>query len=100
MQQLATRLNIPFIILDFPLSKKELFRRVELRSKQAGQVSEATSEVLKNQLGQAQPMTISEEQNIIKVHPDSSPETIATLINSRSSNHYQSKTGFSFNLQG
>ncbi len=85
MQQLATHLNIPFIILDFPLSKKELFRRVELRSKQTGQVSEATSEVLKNQLEQAQPLTASEEQSVIKVHPDSSPETIATLINSRSS---------------
>ena len=85
MQQLATRLSVPFIILDFPLNKEELFRRIELRNKQAGQVSEATFDVLKKQLEQAQPMAISEEQNIIKINPDSSPGIIAALINSRSS---------------
>lgn len=87
MRQLAAHLNIPFIILDFPLGKEELLRRVEMRSKQTGQISEATSEILKKQLEQAHPLTASEEQSVIKVHPDSLPKTIATLINSRNFDH-------------
>lgn len=80
MWQLAKELNVPHLILDFPLSEAELFRRVELRSRQTGQASEATPEVLKNQLEKHQPLNPPEEQCAIKVSPDSSPEAIAALI--------------------
>ena len=81
MQQLASRLESPFIILDFPLKKEELLRRVASRSRQSGQVSEATSEVLNKQWEQEPPLTTLENQACIKVHPDSSPEFIVDLIN-------------------
>jgi len=80
MRQLAEQLKIPFVILDFPVSRKELFRRVERRSHQTGSVSEATAIVLEQQLKIAQPLTTSEEQVTIKVQPGSSPEAIAALI--------------------
>ncbi|MEE4253581.1 MAG: AAA family ATPase [Desulfuromusa sp.] len=80
MRQLADQLDVPFIILDFPLSKKELFHRVELRSQQTGNVSEATAIVLEQQLKTAQTLTTSEEQVAIKVQPGSSPEALAALI--------------------
>ncbi|MFK5925764.1 MAG: AAA family ATPase [Desulfuromusa sp.] len=81
MQQLAIHLKNPFVILDFHLEEKELFRRINLRSSQSGQVSEATAAVLGKQLKRAQPLTKSEEELTIKVQPDSSAETIAALIN-------------------
>jgi hypothetical protein len=62
------------------LSKKELFHRVELRSHQTEEVSEATSIVLEQQLKIAQELTTSEEQVTIKVHPGSTPEAIAARI--------------------
>lgn len=80
MQQLAARLNVPFRILDFPLSEKELYNRVERRSKQPGQVSEATAAVLHKQMEQSQPLTPGEKRNVLKVHPDSLPEVIAAQL--------------------
>lgn len=80
MWQLADKLNVPFVILDFPLSKKELFHRVELRSHLTEEVSEATAIVLEQQLKIAQALTPAEERITIKVYPGSSPEAIAARI--------------------
>ncbi len=75
--QLATRLGVAFFILDFPVSEAELQRRVEQRRTQAGEISEATLEVLKQQLLSAEPLTTGEQKSAIRVLPDSSPATIA-----------------------
>ena len=80
MLQLASRLTVPFVILDFPLSETELFRRVELRSKKSGQISEADSNILRHQLDKQQPLSPEEERICIKVSPESSPQEIADQI--------------------
>jgi len=80
LQQLATRLGVAFVILDFPVSEAELQRRVEQRRTQAGQISEATPEVLKQQLLSADPLTSDEQKSAIRVLPNSSPESIAKLL--------------------
>ncbi|WP_321368121.1 AAA family ATPase [uncultured Desulfuromusa sp.] len=80
MRKLADQLQVPFAILDFPLSKTDLFHRVELRSRRKGEVSEATPAVLEQQLKTAQPLTTAEEQVTIKVQQDSSPDAIAARI--------------------
>lgn len=80
--QLARQLKVPFVILDFPLSEKELFRRIELRSCRAGEVSEANVSVLEQQLKMAQPLTGAEQQVTIKIQPDSSPAAIIAQVQS------------------
>lgn len=80
MQQLASKLQRPLLILDFPLSKEDLIRRVEQRSSQRRQVSEADVAVLNTQWQQAEPLTAEETQRYISVHPHSTPEQIAALI--------------------
>ncbi len=81
MRQLSRNLKIPFVILDFHLEEKELFRRINFRRTQSGQVSEATAAVLGKQLELAQPLTKSEEELTIKVYHDSSVEIVTALIN-------------------
>jgi aminoglycoside phosphotransferase family enzyme/adenylate kinase family enzyme len=77
MQQLAKRLKSQFIILDFSLREEELIRRVEKRSRQTAQVSEATVEVLSKQMQIAQPLSVAEKLSTIIIHPGSSAKAIA-----------------------
>lgn len=80
MRQLAEQLKVPFIILDFPLSRKELFQRVERRRHQNDEVSEATSSVLEQQLNTAQPLTSQEQQASFTIQQNSSAEAIAKQL--------------------
>ncbi len=79
MQQMAIDLEVPFVILDFPLPEEELIHRVEQRSRQTMQTSEATLDVLRKQLEQSQPLTATEKRSTLEVAPESSPKEIAAL---------------------
>ena len=82
MQQLAAKVSIRMVILDFPVSVEELFRRVGQRAQQAEQVSEADYAVLRRQIEQSQPLTEAEKKICIQVQPESCPEEIAARIKS------------------
>jgi len=79
--QLAGELQVPLIILDFPLAKEELHWRVEKRAQSAtGDASEAGIEVLEYQLEHAEPLTGIEKQHVITVHPCSTAEAVAEAL--------------------
>ncbi len=79
--QLAGQLQVPLIILDFQLTEGELRRRVEQRAQSAtGDASEAGIEVLEYQLEHAEPLTSSEKQQVITIHPDSSAAEVADTL--------------------
>lgn len=82
MQQLAAERNTRMVILDFPVSEEELFRRVRQRALQAEQVSEADCTVLRRQIERSQPLTEAEEEICIQVQPNSCPGDIAARIKS------------------
>lgn len=79
--RLATQLQVPFKILDFPLSEQELLRRLEHRSQQPNQISEATTAVLRKQQTAAHPLSAFEQQISQKVFANSSPEAILAKLN-------------------
>ncbi len=79
--RLAGELQVPLVILDFPLAAGELRRRIEHRAHSAtGDASEAGIEVLEYQLEHAEPLSASEKQQVITIHPDSSAEAVADAV--------------------
>lgn len=77
---LATTLQIPRIILDFPVPVPELRRRIQQRMTQERGASEASVEVLDYQLAEQQPLDEQEQSLAMTVLPDSPPEEIAARI--------------------
>jgi len=64
---LADECGVPFRIIDFKASEQELYRRIERRRQLKNDVSEATSDVLKQQLASAQPLSVDELNYTITV---------------------------------
>jgi aminoglycoside phosphotransferase family enzyme/predicted kinase len=83
MRQLANRLRVPLVILDFPLGVKNLTQRVEGRAAQSGQISEATSEVLQYQLAHEEPLGRDELEETIQVLHDMHITEVAERITER-----------------
>lgn len=80
VRKLAEKYQAPFRILDFPLIDSELKKRLELRSGQAGSISEATVDVLDYQRVHEDPLDDQERADLISVHPQTQPEQIAGCI--------------------
>ncbi len=83
MRRLADNLKVPMIILDLPLAVQELERRIEQRTQQAGQISEATPAVLEDQRAHAEPFTDEELQAVLRVSPDLTAACLARRIAER-----------------
>ena len=69
-QRIASELNTAFIILDFQADEAELRARINRRSIQAIDVSEADSRVLDNQLRNQEPLDGQETKFCIKLNSD------------------------------
>lgn len=80
LQAVADRQQVPFSILEFCLPEAELFRRVGQRSRQAEQVSEADTAVLRQQLLHAEPLTTAERAHCLEIGSDRSPAAVAAEI--------------------
>lgn len=83
MYQLAVEQQVPLIILDFPLTEKELRQRVKQRREQKKQISEATEEVLEHQLAHQEPLNAMEIDHVIGINPNTEVEQIAKQVNLR-----------------
>lgn len=81
--RLAASLQIPLIILDFPVAVTELRRRIQRRITAGLDASEANAEVLDYQLAEQQPLDEQEQPLTITVHPDTMPEQVAARIYER-----------------
>jgi aminoglycoside phosphotransferase family enzyme/predicted kinase len=66
-QQLAEQCQAHFVILDFTADPESLRQRVISRSQQKDAISEATLEVLENQLESYQPLSDTEQQYCINI---------------------------------
>lgn len=83
LRQLAAKQQVPMVILNFSVSEDELRRRIQQRSATGGDQSEATLEVLAQQLSQLQPFTQEEQQQAITVSAAATPADIAAQIRER-----------------
>ena len=70
-QELAERLEVSFILLDFQVPEEMLRQRVVQRHRDRGDPSEATIEVLEAQLASQEPLTASELATAIPITPES-----------------------------
>jgi hypothetical protein len=66
-QQLAEQSQARFLILDFTADPESLRQRVISRSQQKDAISEATLEILENQLESYQPLTAAEQHHCIDI---------------------------------
>lgn len=64
---LASRLHVPLVILDFPVSRRRLRARVAARAARGGEVSEAGPAVLEAQFASAQPLAPDEMHALVRV---------------------------------
>ena len=67
--ELADRLQVPFLILDFQVPEEELRKRIEHRQKQAIDASEAGILVLKRQLSDYRPLAEIERRRALVISP-------------------------------
>ena len=82
--RLAGELQVPLIILDFPLAADELRRRVEQRTQGATEdATEATVEVLEYQLEHEEPLTKIEKKLAIRVHHNTAAEAVSASLRKR-----------------
>jgi aminoglycoside phosphotransferase family enzyme/predicted kinase len=70
-RKLAGECGVPFLIIDFQASEQELYRRIEQRRQLKNDASEATLEVLQQQLAAAQPLSADELACTISVDTES-----------------------------
>ena len=68
MRQLAERLKVPFLILDFQATDEQLRERIAERLKQAADPSEANLEVLEYQLKTREPLLPEEQAFVMPVN--------------------------------
>lgn len=66
-KQLADDCGAAFFIIDFQASEQALYQRVSLRQQQGDDASEATADVLRQQMLSAQPLSVSEQHDVITV---------------------------------
>ena len=83
LRSMATNLQIPLVVLDFPVPESELRRRIQGRTRQGADASEANAEVLDWQVVEQQPLDEQEQQTTITVLPDTPPEEVAAHIYER-----------------
>lgn len=69
MRDLAKRLDVPYVILDFEASEAQLRERITKRLEQGADPSEANLEVLEHQLKTREPLTPEEQLFVIAVKP-------------------------------
>lgn len=74
--QLAEQLKIPFLIVQTQAKKQTLIQRIEERSKQENNISEADQSVLGYQIANFQPLSIEEKENSISVDTERMPDLI------------------------
>jgi len=72
-RQLAGDLGVPFLILDFRVPESVLRERVGRRQQQGGDPSEATLNVLEQQLSTAEPLSGDELKYVLAVESDHLP---------------------------
>ena len=77
---LAGKLGLPCLILDCHASKEALERRIARRAEQGGDASEATIEVLEQQLATAEPLTADELAVTVVV--DNEKESAGEILSS------------------
>ena len=77
---LAANLQVPLLILDFPLPETELRRRIQQRTTEGDGISEANAEVLNYQLAEQQPLDRQEQELAMAVWPETTPEEITARI--------------------
>ncbi|MDX2479580.1 MAG: AAA family ATPase [Desulfuromusa sp.] len=80
MHQLALEQQVPLVILDFPLAEDKLRQRVKLRAGQTEQISEATEEVLDDQLTHEEPLNATEMCAVINIDPATEVAQIAKQL--------------------
>jgi aminoglycoside phosphotransferase family enzyme/predicted kinase len=80
LRRSAAELQIPLVILDFPVAEAELRRRVQQRAIEGDDVSDADIEVLNRQLATQRPLAEDERQRVITVSPDTTPAEVAARI--------------------
>ena len=68
MLELAERLQVPFIILDFQATEDQLRERITKRFEQGADPSEANLEVLDYQLKNREPLAPEEQASVISVN--------------------------------
>jgi predicted kinase len=69
-RDLATRLQVPFIILDFQADVAVLRERVEKRAATNADASDATVAILESQLRAEEPLSKAEQSNAIRITPN------------------------------
>ncbi len=70
MRELANRLNVPFMILDFKATKEQLRKRIRNRLKEGADPSEASLDVLEYQLKNQEPLGPEELEFSIPVNTE------------------------------
>lgn len=78
-KKLASKLEVPFIILDFSADKECLIKRIEARQKQRAEASEADINVLEYQLGSMKPLDPKEEKDTVFINTNSRMEHEAII---------------------
>ncbi|MDD5577729.1 MAG: AAA family ATPase [Methylobacter sp.] len=78
-RRLAADCGVPFFIIDFQASDKELINRIKQRQQQQNDASEATIEVLRQQQLSAQPLLEEERGCVITINTESS-NALETLL--------------------
>lgn len=78
--RLAREHQISLLILDFSLAEDELRRRLRFRANRPDTISEATEDVLNDQLIHHDPLNRSELKSVVNVHPLTKPEKIAERV--------------------
>jgi aminoglycoside phosphotransferase family enzyme/predicted kinase len=76
--QIAQSCDAPFLILDFHASEQELHRRIAWRQQQGNDPSEATVEVLRQQMLSDEPLTTEERERAVTV--DTENESALALL--------------------
>jgi aminoglycoside phosphotransferase family enzyme/predicted kinase len=80
MYQLALQRQVPLVILNFPLAEEKLRQRIRLRAGQTEQISEATEEVLDEQLANAEPLNATEMCAVMNIYPATDVAQIAKQL--------------------
>lgn len=86
---LAANLQVPLIVLDFPVPEAELRRRIRQRITEGGDASEANTKVLDYQIVGQQPLDENEQQSALTVCPETASDAIATCISELFTNSRQ-----------
>ncbi len=79
--------NLPLVVIDLQVDEDELRRRVRKRTGEKGNVSDADTSVLEKQLHYPEPITKSEQANVLRIDANTFPDPkevaseVRTMIN-------------------